>query len=53
MSNNNLYKMGIDIGGFDKIFGTNLVRGEESEVVYPTFKDAVTDVIYLEEEDDE
>lgn len=46
-------KMGIDIGGFDEIFGTNLVRGEESEVVYPTFKDAVTDVIYLEDNSNE
>lgn len=46
-------KMGIDVGGFDEVFGTNLVRGEESEVVYPTFKDAVIEVIYLEDNDDE
>ena len=46
-------KMGIDIGGFDEMFGTHLVRGEESEVVYPTFKDAVIDVIYLGDNDNE
>lgn len=46
-------KMGIDIGGFDEMFGTHLVRGEESEVVYPTFEDAVKDIIYLEDDDNE
>ena len=46
-------KMGIDLTGFDKVFGKNLTRGEEAEVVYPTIEDTIVDVIYEEEIGDE
>lgn len=46
---------GIDLSGWDALFDTNIVRPSESEVVYPTIKESMVDVIYLDEdrEDDE
>lgn len=39
---------GIDLAGWDELFGTCIVRANESEVVYPTLKDAVYDVKYID-----
>lgn len=46
---------GIDLSGWDALFDTNIVRPSESEVVYPTIKESMVKVIYLDEdrEDDE
>lgn len=41
---------GIDLSGWDEIFNTNIVRPSESEVVYPTIKESMINVIYLDED---
>ncbi|MCR5227170.1 MAG: hypothetical protein K6E27_08155 [Eubacterium sp.] len=42
------YMGGIDLTGWDEVFETSIVRANESEVVFPTIKDNVIDVIYYD-----
>jgi len=42
------YPFGIDLTGWDELFGTNIVRANETEVVYPTLKNTIKDVIYID-----